>query len=36
VTFTKIPEFKYCAIKAALGGNAPVASSYGGGQILGN
>ena len=32
--FAKIPEFKYCAIKAAVGGNAPVAGSYGGGQIL--
>jgi formate dehydrogenase major subunit len=33
--FAKIPEFKYCAIKAVVGGVAPVASSYGGGQILG-
>jgi formate dehydrogenase major subunit len=32
--FAKIPEFKYCAIKATLGGSAPVVSSYGGGQIL--
>ena len=32
--FAKIPEFKYCAIKATLGGNAPVGTSYGGGQIL--
>ncbi len=32
--FAKIPEFKYCAIKAVVGGKAPVASSYGGGQIL--
>jgi len=34
--FAKIPEFKYCAIKATLGGSAPVVSSYGGGQILGS
>lgn len=32
--FAKIPEFKYCAIRVKLGGNAPVQSSYGGGQIL--
>jgi len=32
--FAKIPEFKYCAIKATMGGSAPVISSYGGGQIL--
>ena len=32
--FAKIPEFKYCAIKATLGGTPPVSSSYGGGQIL--
>ena len=32
--FAKIPEFKYCAIKATLGGAPPVSSSYGGGQIL--
>ncbi len=32
--FAKIPEFKYCAIKATMGGSAPVVSSYGGGQIL--
>jgi formate dehydrogenase major subunit len=32
--FAKIPEFKYCAIKATLGGEAPKATSYGGGQIL--
>ncbi len=32
--FAKIPEFKYCAIKATMGGQAPVSSSYGGGQIL--
>ncbi|AEI80632.1 tungsten-containing formate dehydrogenase alpha subunit [Cupriavidus necator N-1] len=32
--FGKIPEFKYCAVKMALGGEAPEQSSYGGGQIL--
>ena len=32
--FAKIPEFKYCAIKATMGGSVPVISSYGGGQIL--
>jgi formate dehydrogenase major subunit len=32
--FAKIPEFKYCAIKATLGGRVQAASSYGGGQIL--
>jgi formate dehydrogenase major subunit len=32
--FGKIPEFKYCAVKMALGGMAPEQSSYGGGQIL--
>ncbi|RDK07093.1 formate dehydrogenase subunit alpha [Cupriavidus lacunae] len=32
--FGKIPEFKYCAVKMALGGAAPEQSSYGGGQIL--
>ena len=32
--FAKIPEFKYCAIKATLGGQAPQVTSYGGGQIL--
>jgi formate dehydrogenase major subunit len=32
--FAKIPEFKYCAIKATLGGEAPQVTSYGGGQIL--
>ena len=32
--FAKIPEFKYCAVKATLGGLAPVGTSYGGGQIL--
>ncbi len=32
--FAKIPEFKYCAIKATLGGEAPQVTSYGGGQLL--
>jgi formate dehydrogenase major subunit len=32
--FAKIPEFKYCAIRVSLGGEAPQLSSYGGGQIL--
>jgi formate dehydrogenase major subunit len=32
--FAKIPEFKYCAIKVTLGGEAPVQGSYGGGQVL--
>ncbi len=32
--FAKIPEFKYCAIRMEQGGVAPVATSYGGGQIL--
>jgi formate dehydrogenase major subunit len=32
--FGKIPEFKYCAIRASLGGEPPRQSSYGGGQIL--
>ena len=34
--FAKIPEFKYCAIRVSLGGQAPVQSSYGGGQSLVN
>jgi formate dehydrogenase major subunit len=33
--FAKIPEFKYCAVRLRVGGAAPVQSSYGGGQILG-
>ena len=33
--FGKIPEFKYCAIRIALGGTTPVQASYGGGQALG-
>ena len=32
--FGKIPEFKYCAIRITLGGEAPVQGSYGGGQVL--
>ena len=32
--FGKIPEFKYCAIKVALGGEVAEQSSYGGGQVL--
>jgi formate dehydrogenase major subunit len=32
----KIPEFKYCAIRITKGGEAPVQSSYGGGQALEN
>ncbi len=32
--FAKIPEFKYCAIRVKLGGEAPVQGSFGGGQVL--
>ncbi len=32
--FAKIPEFKYCAVRVALGGQAPAQGSYGGGQAL--
>jgi formate dehydrogenase major subunit len=32
--FGKIPEFKYCAIRVALGGEVEAQGSYGGGQIL--
>ncbi len=32
--FAKIPEFKYCAIRAHLGGTAPEVTSYGGGMAL--
>ena len=32
--FAKIPEFKYCAIRISLGGEAPQITSYGGGQAL--
>jgi formate dehydrogenase major subunit len=34
--FAKIPEFKYCAIRVSLGGEAPAQGSYGGGQALSN
>ena len=34
--FGKIPEFKYCAIRITLGGNAPIQTSYGGGKALEN
>jgi formate dehydrogenase major subunit len=34
--FGKIPEFKYCAIRVALGGEMTEQGSYGGGQILGS
>jgi formate dehydrogenase major subunit len=30
--FAKIPEFKYCAVRATRGGPTPVQSSFGGGQ----
>jgi formate dehydrogenase major subunit len=32
----KIPEFKYCAVRVSLGGEAPAQGSYGGGQALRN
>jgi formate dehydrogenase major subunit len=32
--FGKIPEFKYCAIRVALGGVVMEQGSYGGGQVL--
>jgi formate dehydrogenase major subunit len=32
--YAKIPEFKYCAIRMVLGGDAPVQAGYGGGQAL--
>ena len=32
--YGKIPEFKYCAIRVALGGHVEEQGSYGGGQIL--
>jgi formate dehydrogenase major subunit len=32
--FAKIPEFKYCAIKVVRGGQTPLQSSFGGGQLL--
>jgi formate dehydrogenase major subunit len=34
--YGKIPEFKYCAIRVALGGEVARQGSYGGGQILGS
>jgi formate dehydrogenase major subunit len=34
--FAKIPEFKYCAVRVSLGGEAPAQGSYGGGQALQN
>ena len=32
--FAKIPEFKYCAIRVAVGGEVGQQSSYGGGQAM--
>ena len=32
--FGKIPEFKYCAIRATKGGDVPAHSSFGGGTLL--
>jgi formate dehydrogenase major subunit len=32
--FGKIPEFKYCAVKLSLGGEAPIQTSFGGGQAI--
>ncbi|MGH8807038.1 MAG: molybdopterin oxidoreductase family protein, partial [Noviherbaspirillum sp.] len=32
--FGKIPEFKYCAIRLAPGGDVPQQTSFGGGQLL--
>ena len=32
--FGKIPEFKYCAVRVALGGEVEPQGSYGGGQVL--
>jgi formate dehydrogenase major subunit len=32
--FGKIPEFKYCAVRATLGGQVQAPGSFGGGQIL--
>jgi formate dehydrogenase major subunit len=34
--YGKIPEFKYCAIRATRGGEVARQGSYGGGQILGS
>jgi formate dehydrogenase major subunit len=32
--FGKIPEFKYCAVRIAIGGELAAVTSYGGGQLL--
>ena len=32
--FAKIPEFKYCAVRLSLAGEAPTQGTYGGGQAL--
>jgi formate dehydrogenase major subunit len=32
--FGKIPEFKYCAVRASKGGPAPVRMSFGGGTLI--
>ena len=32
--FGKIPEFKYCAVRVALGGTVEQQGSYGGGQVM--
>jgi formate dehydrogenase major subunit len=32
--FAKIPEFKYCAVKVAVGGAVPERLSFGGGTLL--
>ncbi|SFL59343.1 formate dehydrogenase subunit alpha [Rugamonas rubra] len=32
--FGKIPEFKYCAVRATLGGTLAAQGSFGGGQVL--
>ncbi|HEV8315585.1 MAG TPA: formate dehydrogenase subunit alpha [Burkholderiaceae bacterium] len=32
--FGKIPEFKYCAVRVSLGGERPLATSFGGGRLL--
>ena len=32
--FAKIPEFKYCAVRAQRGGEAPRQGSFGGGQLF--
>ena len=32
--FGKIPEFKYCAVRVALGGAVELQGSFGGGQVL--